>query len=162
VPREPKLNFFFNCRDSVARSTPMTRQYFTVRRGVHESRQEELGNSLVKTIENYRCSHVGTNATGMLIVIVSVASTDESFNTVKGSSRPPADVQKLDIADGGWLFPTDQGLSIVVLKGRAVINLDLDTQGRCAAIGGARRARADRRGEGGVIWETTGARVYSS
>lgn len=103
-------------------------QVRTVLPDLADSSDMSVGNSFVKSIQSYQCSHISTNAAGMLIVIVNIATSEESFTTLKGSNKPPDEARKVDIADGGWVYPKDRGLGALVLKGHAVIHLDLDTK----------------------------------
>jgi hypothetical protein len=103
-------------------------QVRTVLPDLADSSDMSTGNALVKTIQSYQCSHVSTNAAGMLIVIINSATNAESFSSLKESNKPPDDAKKVDIADGGWVYPKDNGLEVLVLKGRAVIHLDLDAK----------------------------------
>ena len=99
-------------------------QVRTVLPDLADSSDMSTGNSLVKTIQSYQCSHVSTNGAGLLIVIVNIASTQDSFESLKGSSEPPDGARKVDIGDAAWVFPDEAKLEVVVLKGRAVIHLD--------------------------------------
>ena len=102
-------------------------QVGTVLPDVADSSDMSVGTSFVKSIQSYQCSHVGKNA-DMLIVIVNIAANEESFRTLRESNMPPDEARKVDIADGGWVYPKNQDLEVLVLKGRAVIHLDLDTK----------------------------------
>ncbi len=85
------------------------------------------GESLLKNVEVYQCSHVNTNAEG-LHVIVSIAEDDASFSRLEGDESRYESATKLDIGDAAWLYPKEDGLGVTVHKGRTVIDLHLNTK----------------------------------
>ncbi len=85
------------------------------------------GESLMKTVESYQCSHVTTSAQG-LIVIVHFAADAASFDQINGSSDQFDTAKKLDIGDESWLYPKDGDMNVTVHQGRTVIDLQLNTK----------------------------------
>jgi len=74
------------------------------------------GESLMKTVETYQCSHINASAEGLL-VIVNIAADAASFNQIKGNERQVDAPKKLDIGDASWLYPKDGGLAVTVHRG---------------------------------------------
>jgi len=87
-------------------------QVRTVLPDLADSSDMSVGNSFVKSIQSYQCSHVSTNAAGMLIVIVNIAANEESFSTLKGSNKPPDDA-------GKWTSPTEAGCTRKIKASRS-------------------------------------------
>jgi hypothetical protein len=85
------------------------------------------GESLMKTVESYQCSHVNKSAEGGLIVEVHFAADDASFKLITIASELDT-ARKLDIGDASWLYPKDGGLNVTVHQGRTLIDVHLFTK----------------------------------
>jgi hypothetical protein len=85
------------------------------------------GESLIKTVESYQCSHVNASAQG-LIVEVHFAADAASFKQMAGGSNRFETAKKLDIGDASWMYPKDNGLTVTVHQGRTLVELHLNTK----------------------------------
>jgi hypothetical protein len=85
------------------------------------------GESLMKTVESYQCSHVNASAEG-LIVEVHFAADDASFKQITGSADRFDTAKKLDIGDASWLYPKDRGLFVTIHQGRTLVEVHLNTK----------------------------------
>jgi hypothetical protein len=86
------------------------------------------GESLIKGVKSYQCSYINPD-TQLLTVIVTVAADDASFAKIAPSPSRHEDHRKIAIADGGWVYGQDDDLKIAVIKGRALIDLELMAPG---------------------------------
>jgi hypothetical protein len=86
------------------------------------------GESLMKTVESYQCSHVNTSAEG-LIVEVHFAADDKSFKLITGGGPDRFETEKkLDIGDASWIYTKDTGMIVTVHQGRTLVELLLNTK----------------------------------
>lgn len=77
------------------------------------------GESLMKTVESYQCSHVNTSAEG-LIVEVHFAADDKSFKLITGGGDRFETEKKLDIGDASWIYQKNNGMTVTVHQGRTL------------------------------------------
>jgi hypothetical protein len=83
------------------------------------------GGSLIDGVDAYQCSYMNP-VFDLFTVIVNVAEDDERFEWIEPSPSAYGDeAREVDVADGGWLHGTDTDLKVTVVKGLAVIDLEL-------------------------------------
>ena len=93
-----------------------------------DTRVASNGESLMKTVESYQCSHVNTSAEG-LIVEVHFAADDQSFRQITGGGPDRFETEKkLDIGDASWIYPKDNRMIVTVHQGRTLVELLLNTK----------------------------------
>ena len=86
------------------------------------------GESLMKTVESYQCSHVNASAEG-LIVEVHFAADDKSFRQITGGGADRFETEKkLDIGDASWIYLKDGRMIVTVHQGRTLVELLLNTK----------------------------------
>jgi len=94
------------------------------------------GPSLIDGVNAYQCTYLDEEV-NMLTVVVNVASTDALFAEIKPTMWGDNDAQKIDVGDGGWIRGEDDDMKVTVLKGRAVLDLELmapGAKGKSAAL----------------------------
>jgi len=89
---------------------------------------DHAGPSLVDGINAYQCSYLDEEV-NMLTVVVNVAATDKLFAEIKPTMWGDTDAQKIDVGDGGWIRGEDDDMKVTVMKGRAVLDLELMAPG---------------------------------
>jgi hypothetical protein len=97
---------------------------------------DHAGPSLIDGINAYQCSYLDEEV-NMLTVVVNVASTDELFAEIKPTMWGDNDAQKISVGDGGWIRGEDDDMKVTVMKGRAVLDLELmapGAKGKSAAL----------------------------
>ncbi len=86
------------------------------------------GGSLMKGIEAYQCSY-SNKSMDMMTVVLNIANDDESFSWINPGEGLHRNHRKIEIGDRGWAYGEDNNLKIEVVKGRAIINLELISPG---------------------------------
>jgi hypothetical protein len=89
---------------------------------------DHAGPSLIDGVNAYQCSYLD-EAVNMLTVVVNVAATDALFAEIKPTMWGDNDAQKISVGDGGWIRGEDDDMKVTVMKGRAVLDLELMAPG---------------------------------
>ncbi|HEY3011301.1 MAG TPA: hypothetical protein VGJ36_01045 [Gemmatimonadales bacterium] len=86
------------------------------------------GESLIKGVKSYQCSYT-TPAINLLTVIVTVAADDAAFGKIAPSESMHSDHRQIKVGDRGWVYGEDNDLKVSVVKGHALVDLELMATG---------------------------------
>lgn len=104
-------------------------QIATVLPGADAGYVAARGGSLIEGIDSYQCSYSDPEM-NMLLVMFHTAATDALFDEIKPKDPTwivgEANVQPVQIGDGGWVYTSDD-LKLTASRGRLVIELALDS-----------------------------------
>jgi hypothetical protein len=99
-------------------------QVTTVLPGHDEGFVAHAGGSLVEGVDAYQCSYTDSTS-NILTVVVNRAADDARFETIKPDHVGEPDVQKVGVADGGWVWGDDDDWKVQAVRGRSVIDIEL-------------------------------------
>lgn len=99
-------------------------QVSTVLPGHDDGTVAHAGGSLIAGVDAYQCSY-SDSASNLLTVVVNRAVDDARFERIKPVHRGESGVQKVGVADGGWTWGDGDDWRAQVVRGRAVIDVEL-------------------------------------
>jgi hypothetical protein len=82
------------------------------------------GGSLIKGVDSYQCSYSDTSGT-LLTVIWHDAVDDARFEDIKPSFSLSNDVQKVDVAESGWMRVGEKRVEVTAVQKRTTIEVEL-------------------------------------